>query len=90
MSSHKLCKTETKLGIVNSEKETAVKKSHATPNTTWFNGIRRVFKNTEHSWGFNEKLAEAAKDETTSFKSAGAKVQVQILKIKNKFVTNHL
>lgn len=48
------------------------------------------FLKTEHSWGFNVKLAEAAKDETTSFKSAGAKVQVQILKIKNKFVTNHL
>lgn len=30
---------------------------------------------TIHSWGFTVKLAEAANDETTSFKSAGAKVQ---------------
>lgn len=44
----------------------------------------------EHSWGFSVKQAEAAKDETTSFQNAGAKVQVQILKRKNKFVTNHL
>lgn len=44
----------------------------------------------EHSWGFDVKLAEAAKDETTSFQSAGAKVQVQQLKIKNKFITNPL
>lgn len=33
----------------------------------------------EYSRGFNVKLAEAARDETTSFQSVGAKVQVQIL-----------
>lgn len=44
----------------------------------------------EHSRGFNVKLAKAAGDETTSFQSVGAKVQVQILKIKHIFVANHL
>lgn len=40
--------------------------------------------------GFSVRMAEAAKDGTTSFQSAGAKVQVQILKMKNKSVTNPL
>lgn len=40
--------------------------------------------------GFNVKLAEAAKDETTYFQGVGVKVQVQILTVKNKFVTDIL
>lgn len=67
---------------------TAVKESYATPNTTWFSGINRFLKKNI-KWGFSVKLAETAEDEATYFKSAGAKVQGQILKIKNKFVASH-
>ena len=34
---------QTKLGIVNSEKEIAVKESYAIPNSTWLSRINRFF-----------------------------------------------
>lgn len=40
--------------------------------------------------GIQCKASGGCQNETTYFKSAGAKVQVQTLKTKNKFVTNHL
>lgn len=74
---------------MNSEKETAVKESYVTPNTTWFNGMKRLFF-LRALMGIQCEAGRGCQNETTYFKSAGAKVQVQTLKIKNKFVTNHL